>query len=275
MGATGLLAGGAAVALTDAASKTPAAAATTATTPDWVNVTSYGADPTGATDSTTAFRTRSARSPPLAKQQRRRRRGLHPGGRLQDLRHADVHDGAGVLRRRRRVGDDGLVLRVGRLLPVYDGSIYGTRTKFGGGVVGITIDGAHATGASAGRHVGDLLQYEVDLTVQNFSKSGSIGVHFDNNYFWMEQLFGRIYAQNCASHVVFDWTSGAASTATGSFERCDLDIYIDQDGASFDGVVFQNGAFVTDGSTDNPRQLRVRQRGGDLGGAAADRQPDR
>jgi hypothetical protein len=51
---------------------------------------------------------------------------------------------------------------------VYDDSVYGTRTKFGGGFVGITIDGAHAQGASAGLHVGDLLQYEVDLTVQNF-----------------------------------------------------------------------------------------------------------
>jgi hypothetical protein len=70
----------------------------------------------------------------------------------------------------------------------------------------------------------------------------------DNNYYWTEQLFGRIYAQRCASHVVFDWTSGTATTSSGSFERCDLDIYINQDGGGFDGVVFRNGAFITNGS---------------------------
>jgi hypothetical protein len=70
--------------------------------------------------------------------------------------------------------------------------------------------------------VGDLLQYELDLTVQNFYGSGSIGVHLDNNYYWTEQLYGRVYAQNCASHVVFD------------------------------GVVLQNGACISNGS------LRIR-----------------
>ena len=128
---------------------------------------------------------------------------------------------------------------------IYDSSTYSSRTKFAGGIVGITIDGSNAGAGSAGLHVGDLLQYEVDLTVQSFTGTGSIGVHFDNNYYWAEQLFGRIYAQDCASHVVFDWTSGTSTTSSGSFERCDLDIYIDQWDASFDGVVFRNGAFVT------------------------------
>src|SRR5262249_8713621 len=136
----------------------------------------------------------------------------------------------------------------GDCFQIYDKSTYGSRTKFGGRFVGITIDGTHATGAATGLHVGDLLQYELDLTVQNFYQSGSVGVHLDNNYYWMEQLFGRIYAQNCASHVVFDWTSGTATTSSGSFERCDLDIYINQQNAAFDGGGFKNGAFVTNGS---------------------------
>jgi hypothetical protein len=59
MGATGLLAGGAAVAISDIAGRTEASAAVTPIrdtgSPDWVNVTSYGADPTGAKDSTAAF----------------------------------------------------------------------------------------------------------------------------------------------------------------------------------------------------------------------------
>ena len=86
------------------------------------------------------------------------------------------------------------------------------------------------------------------MTVQNFTASGSIGIHLDNNYYWTEQLYGRIYAQHCASHVVFDWTTGTSSTSTGSFERCDLDIYVNQGNAAFDGVVFQNGAFTGNSS---------------------------
>ena len=96
--------------------------------------------------------------------------------------------------------------------------------------------------------MGDLLQYELDLTVQNFYQAGSIGIHLDNNYYWTEQLYGRVYASNCASHVVFDWTTTASSTSSGSFERCDLDVYINQNKGGFDGVVLRNGAFVTNGS---------------------------
>lgn len=59
MGATGLLAGGAAVAISDIAGRAEASAAVTPIpdtgSPDWVNVTAYGADPTGAKDSTAAF----------------------------------------------------------------------------------------------------------------------------------------------------------------------------------------------------------------------------
>ena len=65
MGATGLLAGGVAVTITDVTSNARAGAAT-ATTPDWVDVTSYGADPTGAGDSAAPSSPRSPRSAALA-----------------------------------------------------------------------------------------------------------------------------------------------------------------------------------------------------------------
>lgn len=145
---------------------------------------------------------------------------------------------------------------------VYDSSEYGTRTKFGGGFVGITIDGSNAgsTAPSAGLHVGDLLQYELDLTVQNFYQAGGIGIHLDNNYYWTEQLYGRVYVSNCASHVVFDWTTTASSTSSGSFERCDLDVYINQNKGGFDGVVLRNGAFVTNGSLVRPGGLHAERR---------------
>jgi hypothetical protein len=250
MGATGLLAGGAAVAITDVTSKTPADAATTTTTTDWVNVvTSYGADPTGAIDSTLAFQNAinsfTATTP------------SNSAGCGVVYIPAGNYKISGTLTCTTVpvyfVGDGAWATTIlyygsGDCLRIYDNSTYGNRAKFGGGIVGITIDGANATGAATGLHVGDLLQYEVDLTVQNFKQAGSIGVHLDNNYYWTEQLFGRIYAQRCASHVVFDWTSGTATTSSGSFERCDLDIYINQDGGGFDGVVFRNGAFITNGS---------------------------
>jgi hypothetical protein len=251
MGATGLLAGGAAVAITDVTSKTPADAATTSTnSPDWVNVvTSYNADPTGAIDSTSAFQNAInsfTATPPS-----------NSAGCGVVYIPAGNYKISGTLTCTTVpvyfVGDGAWATTIsfygsGDCLRIYDNSTYGKRSKFGGGVVGITIDGENATGAASGLHVGDLLQYEVDLTVQNFYRSGSIGMHFDNNYYWTEQLFGRIYAQNCASHVVFDWTSATATTSSGSFERCDLDLYINQDNGAFDGVVFKNGAFVTNGS---------------------------
>jgi hypothetical protein len=244
MGATGLLAGGAAVVISDATSETRADAATTSTaTPDWINVvlTTPAADPTGATDSTSAFKAAIA--------------AAGAGG--------VVYIPAGTYTISSTltcttvpvyfVGDGAWATIIsftgtGDCFRVYDSSTYGSRTKFAGGFTGITIDGAKAVGSATGLHVGDLLQYELDLTVQNFYGTGSIGVHLDNNYYWTEQLFGRIYAQNCTSHVVFDWTSGTASTSSGSFERCDLDIYVNQISAKFDGVVFQNGAFITNGS---------------------------
>jgi VCBS repeat-containing protein len=132
----------------------------------------------------------------------------------------------------------------GDCIRIYDDTAWGSRSTWGGGIVGITIDGSAATGTATGVHLGDLLQYELDVTVQNFTAAGSIGIHFDNNYYWTEQFYGRVYAQNCAGHVVFDVTSSTSSTATGSFERCEFDIYVDQEDAGFDGVAFRNGAFT-------------------------------
>ena len=163
MGATGLLAGGAAIAITDATSKTQADAATTATTPAWVNVTSYGADPTGASDSAGAFNDAVTAV-------------ANAGGGV-------VYIPAGGYKIESTVtcttvpvyfvGDGAWATIIsfygtGDCFRIYDSSTYSARTKFGGGIVGITIDGSNAGAGSTGLHVGDLLQYEVDLTVQSF-----------------------------------------------------------------------------------------------------------
>lgn len=248
MGAKGLLAGGAAVAISDVTSAvtgaTPAAAAATNTaTPDWINVASsaYGADPTGATDSTTAFSNAIAAAASAGGGVVYIPAGTYLISSTLTCTTVPVYF----------VGDGTWATIIefsgtGDCFRVYDSTTYGNRTKWGGGFVGITISGAKAGAGSTGLHVGDLLQYELDLSVQDFYGTGSIGVHLDNNYYWTEQPYGRIYAQNCTSHVVFDWTSATSTTSSGSFERCDLDIYLDA-GVN-DGVVFQNGAYVSNGS---------------------------
>jgi hypothetical protein len=244
LGAAGLLAGGAAAVISDAAGPARASAAVTSTgTPDWISVTSYGADPTGATDSTAAFEDAISAAASAGGGVVYLPAGTYTISSTLTCTTVPVYflgDGAWAT----VVSFTG----TGDCFRIYDSTTYGSRTKFAGGFAGITIDGTKAGAGSAGLHVGDLLQYELDLTVQNFYGTGSIGVHLDNNYYWTEQLFGRIYAQNCTSHVVFDWTTTTSSTSSGSFERCDLDIYLDQVNAKFDGVVFQNGAFVTNGS---------------------------
>lgn len=135
----------------------------------------------------------------------------------------------------------------GDVIRMKDTSTYSARTVYGGGILGFpVIDGTSAGAGSAGLHIGDILQLQVDVAVQNFSGAGSIGVHFDNASFWTEQLRTHVYAQNCATGVIFDVTG--AVTSTGSYDRGQADVYVDQGGPTFDGVVFQNGALLADGS---------------------------
>lgn len=244
---TGLLAGTGAVALGSVAAQSQAAPADAATTstPDWINVVSQGADPTGASDSAPAIQAAINALPSTG--------GVVylPAGTYKVASTVTCTTVPTYF-----VGDGVWATTLsftgtGDCVRIYDPTTYGTRTRYAGGFCGITIDGTHAGAGSTGLHVGDLLQYELDVTVQSFTGTGSIGVHLDNAYYWTEQLHGRIYAQYCTSHVVFD-CSGSLTTSSGSFERCDLDIYIDQQDAYYDGVVFRNGAFTGNGS------LRIR-----------------
>ena len=138
----------------------------------------------------------------------------------------------------------------GDCLRVYDSSNINTRTRHGGGVEALTIDGTGSTGSGAcGLHMGDIFEFRLDVGVQNFFGTGGIGVHLDNQWWWTEQLSGQVFAANCATHVMLDQLPAGANktTATGSFARLDLAVYVDQDQAAFDGVTLANGAFVYDG----------------------------
>ena len=136
----------------------------------------------------------------------------------------------------------------------YDSSAYSARTVHGGGILGVTFDGTNCTGNSSGVHFGDIFQFTVDFGVQNFTAgTTSKGAWLDDCYYWAEQMSGRIYSSNCTAGIVFDVNGGVAATgahvnATGSYERCNLDLNVNQGTSTFDGVVFQNGAFVVNGS---------------------------
>ena len=125
---------------------------------------------------------------------------------------------------------------------------YGSKSYFGGGLLGFpTIDGTSTTGNSCAFHGGDTVQLAVHVQANNFTAgTTSKGVWLDNNYLWTEQAYGRIRTYNCTSSVVFDNSVNTSGTATGSFDRADLDIYIDEF-AGQDGVVFQNGTYIVDG----------------------------
>lgn len=112
-----------------------------------------------------------------------------------------------------------------------------------GGVKQLMIEGTNSTAPATALHMGDGIQYELDVNIQNFAGTGSIGVHIDNTAYWTEQLHGIVNVNNCQSGVVFDVTSNGYN----SFARTDLDIYI---GASVgqNGVIVQNGGYIYDGS---------------------------
>ena len=136
----------------------------------------------------------------------------------------------------------------GDCLRIYDSSTYSSRSYAAtSGVFGfLVIDGTHSSSsvASAGLHIGDIFQLGLNLTVRNFKNyAGSIGVHLDNNYYWTEQCYGRVYAQGCLTHVQFDNSANTSGSATGSFDRAVLDLFTDQQGAG-NGVTFAGGAFA-------------------------------
>lgn len=124
---------------------------------------------------------------------------------------------------------------------------YSGLTTVNGGLLGRpVIDGTSAGAGSAGIHAGDIESLEFDVCVKNFSGAGSVGVHFDNRNYWTERLNARIWANNCATGVLFD-VSGA-TTSTNSYARGQVMCYITQANATFDGVVFNNGAVLYDGT---------------------------
>lgn len=134
----------------------------------------------------------------------------------------------------------------GDMIRMYDSSTYSSRTLTGGGLLGNpVIDGTATAGAATAIHFGDIFHGTVRCSPQNFTQPGSDGVLFDNTYYWTERLDADITATNCYRHVRFSQNPAvpASPTCTGSFDRGDLKIYVNQTNAAFDGIVFEKGTY--------------------------------
>jgi hypothetical protein len=123
--------------------------------------------------------------------------------------------------------------------PGYPAAGFPSITAWSGGVSGLTLDGSMAGAGSAGLHIGDGEEYDLDLAIQHFNGAGSIGLHLDNTVWWTEKMKARVMLLDNTSNVILD-VSGA-NTSTESYGYCDLafDIFADADQ---DGVIIQNGA---------------------------------
>lgn len=134
----------------------------------------------------------------------------------------------------------------GDMIRMYDSSSYGSRTVHGGGLLGNpVIDGAATTGAASALHIGDIFRVTVEASPQNFTQSSSDGVVFDNQYYWTEKIRAKVNASNCYRAVRFTQNPAVPGTptSTGSFMRSDLDVYVNQGSASYDGIVWEKGTY--------------------------------
>lgn len=136
----------------------------------------------------------------------------------------------------------------GDLIRLTDSSTYDDRTTQGGGITGFPVlDGSSTSGNACAVHAGDILELALFFQAQNWTAgTTSKGLWLDNQNFWTEQAYGRVYLQNCTAHGVFDVSGTPAETATGSFDRAALKIFVNQGAANQDGVVFQHGTYIDD-----------------------------
>jgi hypothetical protein len=103
----------------------------------------------------------------------------------------------------------------------------------GGTLAGFTIDGTHAGAGAVGLHYGDIIGGTVDITVQNFTGTGSVGYLFDNNTNYTEEGHYRIEAILCTIGVKFQ----VSGSGTNSFGYSDFDIRIRVGGGIYNNQV--------------------------------------
>ena len=207
---------------------------------DWLNVvTQFGADNTGAADSTSAIQAAISALPSTG--------GVVylPAGTYKITSTLNVAKSGIYL-----IGDGRWITTLaftgtGDCISVTDASTYATRTVHGGGVLGLSVDGTGSGAGSCALHAGDILNLRFDIAVNHFTGSGDIGLHLDNRNFWTEQASGVAYFDNCAQSVVFD-CSGAL-TSNSSYDRGDFTFYLSVRTFTGNVVTMQNGAHMVGG----------------------------
>lgn len=180
------------------------------------HVDSYGADPTGAADSTAAFvAANAAAHAAVAGGATGADVGVGAGrykltcGRL-DLTSPLVGIvGAGAEASRILAQGSGVAVQARNTGWVSDNTIVSRR------IGGFTIDGSATTAASVGLRYQDLNAGHLDdLRVRDFGIVGSVGIDMHKDLGWTERvLWTRVTTRNCNTHVCFD---GKDSTG-GSF----------------------------------------------------------
>ena len=127
-------------------------------------------------------------------------------------------------------------------------STLGYLSGWGGGLLDFTIDITSAATGASGFHIGDIYQLEFNVGVRDGSPpaGGRLGAWIDNRYQFAEGMRGMIWVERCK--VQFDNSTGTSlsASATGSFDRACLEIYLDGKGAG-NLVTFANGATIIDG----------------------------
>jgi hypothetical protein len=138
----------------------------------------------------------------------------------------------------------------GDMIRMYDSSSYGSgRPLVGGGLIGMPmIDGVNTNGNSCAFHAGDILQLAVFAQAKNFTAgTTSKGFWLDNNYYWTEMVFGHIFVWGNTTGVMFDNSANTSGSATGSFDRLNMDICGETNNGIGDLVTFNNSAFSIGG----------------------------
>jgi hypothetical protein len=112
-----------------------------------------------------------------------------------------------------------------------------------------TVDMTNAGAGATPLLIGDRVGSEVDIAVQNGTGAGDIGVHFQNNFGWFENNRVTVTSENMTTAFQFDY----AAAGTDSFEFNELYLTVlamaNQDGINIAGSGTQSGPVIAQGHT--------------------------
>jgi hypothetical protein len=127
-------------------------------------------------------------------------------------------------------------------LPVTPAGGFPGLSTYGGGVLGLTIDGASAAAGATGLHIGDGQHYMVSAQLQHFNGTGSVGLHIDNAVWSTQNSTMSAVLLDCTTGVLQS-VSGAGATASNTGNDYDWLFFLNpnQTGISMQGVIHSNG----------------------------------